>query len=162
VPAWVAQQIAVRGFYARGDTWRPMLLGTGVALAALPLYWAAGRRFGVDGLAGAGVVAMSANALATLSYARWRHGGPALGPVAASALRSAVIATAAGWAGAKATAHRPGLAGALVDLGLGGAAFAAVAGVGVVLAGDPALRAGFARFGRGLRRRAGALRSGAR
>ena len=34
VPAWIAQQIAVRGFYARGDTWRPMWLGTAIALAA--------------------------------------------------------------------------------------------------------------------------------
>ena len=31
-PAWVVQQIAVRGFYARDDTWRPMLLGSAIAV----------------------------------------------------------------------------------------------------------------------------------
>ena len=38
VPAWVAQQVAVRAFYAREDTWRPMILSSGIALAAIPLY----------------------------------------------------------------------------------------------------------------------------
>ena len=32
VPAWISQQVAARAFYARGDTWRPMVLGTAVAL----------------------------------------------------------------------------------------------------------------------------------
>ena len=39
VPAWITQQIIVRAFYARADTWRPMLLGTAVAAgvdSALP------------------------------------------------------------------------------------------------------------------------------
>ena len=51
VPAWVVQQIAVRGFYSRRDMWRPMLLGTAVALAAIPLYLELGRRYGAAGLA---------------------------------------------------------------------------------------------------------------
>ena len=41
VPGWILQTIAVRAFYARGDTWRPMLLGTPPALAALVLPLAA-------------------------------------------------------------------------------------------------------------------------
>ena len=49
VPAWVVQQIAVRAFYARGDTWRPMLLGTVVSLGSIPLYLVAGPRFGAVG-----------------------------------------------------------------------------------------------------------------
>jgi putative peptidoglycan lipid II flippase len=49
VPAWIAQQIAVRGFYARGDTWRPMWIGTAVALGAAALYYELGGRYGVAG-----------------------------------------------------------------------------------------------------------------
>jgi hypothetical protein len=41
VPAWVAQQIAVRAFFARGDTWRPMLLGR---RSPRPRYLAFGNR----------------------------------------------------------------------------------------------------------------------
>ena len=82
VPAWVVQQIAVRAFYARGDTWRPMLLGTFVSLGAIPVYLALGPRFGGAGLAAAGALAMTFNALATLALARRLHGGPSLGPLA--------------------------------------------------------------------------------
>ena len=51
VPGWIAQQIGVRAFYARGDTWRPMLLGTAIALLAIPLYLALAPRLGAAGLA---------------------------------------------------------------------------------------------------------------
>ena len=46
VPAWVLQQIAVRAFYARNDTWRPMLLGTVVSLGSIPLYLVARSALG--------------------------------------------------------------------------------------------------------------------
>jgi putative peptidoglycan lipid II flippase len=152
VPAWVVQQIAVRAFYARGDTWRPMLLGTGFALAAIPLYLEASDRLGVRGLALAGVIAMNANAVATLVWARWRHGGPSLRPIAASGLRTLAIAAAAAAAGAAALGGRPGAAGALLDLALGGAAFAVVAGAGVAWFGDAALLDAARRIGRRLAR----------
>ncbi|MEZ4290926.1 MAG: hypothetical protein R3E53_10525 [Myxococcota bacterium] len=45
------QQVAVRGFYARGEMWRAMTLSTVVALAAFPVYLQAGRSGGIDGLA---------------------------------------------------------------------------------------------------------------
>jgi putative peptidoglycan lipid II flippase len=155
VPAWVVQQLAVRAFYARSETWRPMLLGSGFALAAIPLYLGLGRGFGIEGVASAGVVAMWANALATLVYARFRFGGPALAPIAASAARAlaiAVLAAPAAWA---CVAGRPGTLGALLDLAIGSAAFAAVAGLGVVTIGDAALREALRRMGgRLLRRRA--------
>ena len=61
VPGWILQQIAVRAFFARGDTWRPMLLATAVALLAIPLYLALGSRFGAAGVAAAGVIAISGN-----------------------------------------------------------------------------------------------------
>src|SRR5690606_408970 len=92
VPAWVVQQIAIRAFYARSETWRPMLLASAFALAAVPLYLVLGDRRGVDGLALAGALAMGANALATLLYARRRFGGPALAPLLGSGLRALAIA----------------------------------------------------------------------
>ncbi len=76
VPAWIGQQIAVRGFYARGETWQPMWLGTAIAVAAAGLYWTLGQRYGATGLAVAGVLAMNVNALATLALLRGATAGP--------------------------------------------------------------------------------------
>ena len=140
VPAWVVQQIAVRAFYARGDTWRPMLLGTAVSVGAIPLYLALGPRWGAAGLAWAGVLAMGANALGTLLLALRLHGAPRLGALAASGARSLVIAALAGAAGAATQLGRPGLTGALLDLGLGFAVFGAVALALVFVLGDAPLR----------------------
>jgi putative peptidoglycan lipid II flippase len=156
VPAWVTQQIAARSFYARNDMWRPTALSVSLALAAIPLYLALGERTGAGGIAAAGALAISANALATLLLARRLHGAPALRPLFASFARAAAIALAAGAAGHLALRGERGLAGALVDLALGGAAFGVVALAGVALVGDEALRASLRRAtapGRALLRR---------
>lgn len=92
VPAWIAQQIVTRAFYARSDTWRPMALGTFFAVAAIPLYVALGERWGAIGLAMAPGIAMSANAIATIALARWMHGGPSLRRIGATAGRAMLIA----------------------------------------------------------------------
>lgn len=141
MPAWVTQQIASRAFYARGDTWRPMLLGTAISLLAIPLYWTLGRRFGASGLAWAGVVGMSVNTLATLLLARWRYGGPPLAPLATTLLRATAVAVLAGVAAAQAQVGGAGWRGALTDVALGGAVFAGVAVLGIAVLGDAALRA---------------------
>ena len=141
VPGWVTQQVAVRAFFARGDTWRPMLLGSALALAAIPLYLAMGRGFAAEGLAAAGVLAISVNAGATLVWARLRYGGPALGALAATALRALVLAIPAGVLGGLARMHGPGTAGAMLDLVLGGAVFAGVALGGARWFGDELMRA---------------------
>src|SRR6185295_3557864 len=78
VPGWIVQQIIARAFYARGDTWRPMLLGTVVALASIPLYLGLGRGWDVRGLAVASAVGITVGALATVAWARWLHGAPML------------------------------------------------------------------------------------
>jgi len=153
VPAWVAQQIASRAFYARGDTWRPMLLGTGVALLSIPLYLMLGRRAGAQGLAVAGAIAMSANAVATLLLARRLHGGPALGPLANTFARASGIAALAGAAGASVLRARPGVAGAVLDLAFGGAVFLAVAAGGIASCGDESLRGAASRIVRRVFRR---------
>jgi putative peptidoglycan lipid II flippase len=140
IPAFVAQQVGVRAFFARGDTWRPMLLGTGLALAVIPLYALLAQRSGTVGLAAAGVLAITANGLATLVWARLRHGAPSLLELASTSLRASAVAVAAGIVGAWVVGGRDGSVGALVDLMLGGAVFSVVAGVGIALIGDAAMR----------------------
>ena len=136
----MTQQIASRAFYARGDTWRPMLLGTAISLLAVPLYWDLGRRFGASGLAWAGVVGMSATTLATLVFARRLHGGPPLLPLAATLLRAAAVAIVAALAASQARLDGAGWTGAVVDVALGGIVYAGVAALGIATLGDAALR----------------------
>ena len=140
VPAWIAQQIAVRGFYARGDTWRPMWIGTAVAAGAAALYYALGDAFGVIGLAWAGVSGMVANALATLVLLRVWYGGPPLGPLVGSVARAVGIAAVAALAGTVVPPIGEGRWSLLLDLVLGGTVFAIVSLVGIRIAGDDAQR----------------------
>lgn len=140
-PAWVLQQIIVRAFYARADTWRPMLLGTAVALAAIPLYLSLGHSFGVQGLAVAAVIGITVNALAALAWARWLHGGPPLRELASTATRSVVIAVPAAVAAHYAAGVPPdSLSVALRQLALGSAAFTGIALAGIFVIGDDAMR----------------------
>ncbi len=155
VPAWVTQQVAVRAFYAREDTWRPMLLGTAIALAAIPLYFGMGQRLGAEGLAAAGAIAISLNALLTLSWARIRHGAPDLGALLGSGLRSAAIAAGAGFAAHSvaqlltgAGLAGAGRLGALFELAGGGVVFSICSLIGVMLIGDEAARALLSRLRR--------------
>jgi len=149
VPAWIAQQIAVRAFYARGDTWRPMLLGTGVAVAAIPLYLSFAGRFGVLGIAAAGVIGMSVNAVATLLLARWLHGGPDLQRLLATALRAALVALCAGLVTTAAVRAAPsGSLGALMALGGGGLVYAGVVVLGAFTLGDDSMRGALRRLWR--------------
>jgi putative peptidoglycan lipid II flippase len=158
IPGWVVQAVAVRAFYARGDTWRPLLLGTVVAVGSIPAYLALGRASGAAGIAGAGALAVSANALATLVLARRLHGMPPLGPLAVSALRAGLVALAAGLAaaaaarGAGALLPARGALAALRDLACGGAAFAALAVPGIALFGDAPTREALRRLARRLAR----------
>lgn len=154
VPAWIVQQIIVRAFYARADTWRPMLLGTTVAVASIPLYLALARGSGVRGLAIASVIGMSLAALATLGLARRLHGAPALGRLFASGARAAAIALPAAllvrWVGG---APQDSTAAALRALASGTGLFAAVVVVGILLVGDEPTREVLGRLTRRLGRR---------
>ena len=93
--------------------------------------------------------------LATLFLARRLHGAPALPPLAASFGRALGIAVPAGAAAYLVAVDRPGPLGGLIDLALGGAAFAVVATVGIALLGDAPLRDALARPVRALLRRTG-------
>lgn len=162
VPGWVTQQVAVRAFFARGEMWRPMLLGTAIALAAVPLYQALSATWGAAGLAAAGSLAISFNALATLAWARLRFGGPALGGLLATGARSAAIAAGAAWVGRLVSIERPGFLGSLAELLAGGALYLLVAVALIALLGDEAARSVLARVWNRLssRRRSGAPPAG--
>jgi putative peptidoglycan lipid II flippase len=140
-PAWVAQQIVSRAFYARGDTWRPMLLSTAVALGMVPVYLVLGRSAGAAGIAAAGVVGIGANALLLVVLARRLHGAPRLAPLAGSFARALAITGIAAVLASRIDLGRSGLAGALLDLAVAGGAFGALVALGVALAGDEPLRA---------------------
>ncbi len=137
VPAWIAQQIVTRAFYARSDTWRPMVLGTVFAVAAIPLYIALGRRYGAVGLAMAPGIAMSANALATILMARWYHGAPNLAHLFQSACRAILIAAIA--AGATALVFDSDTSGLSVLVGRG-TVFVITLFAGTATLGDDAVR----------------------
>jgi putative peptidoglycan lipid II flippase len=157
VPGWILQQIAVRAFFARGDTWRPMLLATAVALLAIPLYLALGPRFGAAGLAAAGVIAMSSNALLTLLFARGLHGAPRLVSLVNTALRALLIAAIAALAAALAIETWLTGAASLFQLSVGGLAFGIAALLGARWIGDPPIREVVARLA-SLRRKSGRSR----
>jgi putative peptidoglycan lipid II flippase len=142
VPAWIGQQIAVRAFYARGDTWRPMLLGTVVAAAAIPLYLVLGEQLGVLGLAAAGFLGMTVNACATIALARRLHGAPPLAVLFTSTARAAVVAVAAGVGAGFATIDPvpDSTAGLLANLLAKGLVFAGIALAGVAMIGGEATR----------------------
>ncbi|MBP1684295.1 MAG: mviN [Deltaproteobacteria bacterium] len=154
VPAWIAQQIAVRAFYARGDTWRPMLLGTAIALAAIPLYLLLAKRFGAVGIAAAGALGMSTNTLATLLLARWVHGGPDLAQLCDTTMRAAVIAAIGCGVTYPAVQLLPhGGAGVLLELACGGALFGVIVLLGTLAIGDATMRETLLRLLRWGRRR---------
>lgn len=57
--AWAAQTIVARGFYARGNTWTPTLLGSGITALAIPVYIYLRQQNGIYGLAQASSIAIS-------------------------------------------------------------------------------------------------------
>ncbi len=68
--AWAAQTVVSRGFWARGKTWGPTLLGTAVALLCLPLYLGLAELWGTAGLALASSVAMTVYVIILMLWLR--------------------------------------------------------------------------------------------
>jgi putative peptidoglycan lipid II flippase len=159
VPGWVVQTVAVRPFYARADMWRPMLLGTGFVVVAFPFYAWLGRELGAPGLALAGALAISLNALATLALARRLHGAPRLLPLLgalARALAASLPSAALAWLVADIVGTRSGLGitpRALLELAVGGALYAALALPLSYALGDEPTREVFARVFARVRRK---------
>jgi putative peptidoglycan lipid II flippase len=153
VPAWIAQQIIARAFYARADTLRPMLLGTVVAIASIPLYLELGRSHGVRGLAIASAIGMTVSAVATLIWARWLHGAPTLFRLFGTSARAALIAVPAALLVRWLFGNPPSsTSSALLTVMSGTALFTLLAGGGTLLIGDDAMREMLRRLGRRMRR----------
>jgi putative peptidoglycan lipid II flippase len=152
VPGWVMQQVAGRAFFAREDMWRPMLLGTAVALGSVPLYLTLGDRFGGPGLAAAGAIAMTASALALVAMLRAVHGGPPVAPLVGTLLRAAAAAAPAALAARLALMLA---SGPFAQLAAGAAAFALVGVPAIALLGDRSMREAQSRVWGALRRRLG-------
>jgi putative peptidoglycan lipid II flippase len=138
VPLWALQGLASRAFYAARNTLTPMLAGTAVTLASLPLYALLHRAAGPVGLACASGIGILAHMVVLLALAP--RVLPELAPRLRGALRGlgaalllAVVAAAGAWAGAVAvTAVVPwtGHAAALVAGIAGSLAFVAVVALG--------------------------------
>lgn len=62
--AWAAQVILARGFYARGNTWTPTLVGSSITLLSLPMYGWLTEHWQHQGLALASSIGMTAYAVA--------------------------------------------------------------------------------------------------
>lgn len=99
--AWSSQSLLARGFYARGNTWTPTVLGTMAVAVFYPLYSALRSWGGTSGLALASSVAVSAYVLV---LALWLKSSIPGRPAAwegffVRALPALAVALAAGWAG---------------------------------------------------------------
>lgn len=147
VPGWVVQQVAVRGFYARGEMWRAMILSSVVALSVFPLYLLGGARHGVPGLAVASVAAITLNALITLGWLRMRTGAPALLSLGETFLRTVLI-VGLGVGGTFLALDRFGVEGGGAWLRLigGGALYLVIVGLASRWIGDAPLRGGIDRL----------------
>lgn len=159
VPAWVVQTVAVRPFYARADMWRPMLLGTAFVAVAYPVYIVFGRGYGAQGLAMAGAISITLNALATVVLARRLHGAPRLLPLLGTLVRSvfaAVPSAALALIVATFVGARCGWSvtpRAVLELASGGVVYAIVALPLMFLLGDEPMREALGRLRRRVLRR---------
>jgi putative peptidoglycan lipid II flippase len=132
VPLWGAQAILSRAFYARQDTWVPMLAGTVVTALSVPLFWAGWRAFGAEGLAAASAIGMAGHVAALAFLLGRRVPGVVSVAVLGHAARGLLVAAAGGaaaWGAAYAAsfALAPGHARSLLQLGAGSGALLPVA-----------------------------------
>jgi putative peptidoglycan lipid II flippase len=92
---WGVHQLVSRAFYARKDTLTPSVVGTVMALAAIPFFYFMSQWFGGVGVAGASALAVAAyTAVLTLVW-RHKHGGAALAGLRRTLLTSAALSLAA-------------------------------------------------------------------
>jgi putative peptidoglycan lipid II flippase len=145
IPAWGLHQILSRHFYAKRRMWVPVVIGTGFTVLGIPAWLLLGDRSGVEGMALASTLVMTAYALAML-LAWWRDSGDAgfrrlLGSMGRGAM-AAVIAGVVGRALVEAvTGEGPvSFAGGLVAVILGAVTVVAVYLVATFLFRSPELR----------------------
>jgi putative peptidoglycan lipid II flippase len=102
IPVWGGLQVLNRAFYARRQMWTPVAVGSAATALAIPTYWVMQRTFGLEGVAAASVVSLSAYtiALGSLWYRHPDHRGriAAILEGAGRALPLAVGGGTAAWA----------------------------------------------------------------
>lgn len=96
--AWTVQSFAVRGFYARQDTFTPMVFGTVILVVMVPVYWVLSSSLGVYGLATASSIGITLNAIVTLVVYARRYGHVQFMPMLRSLARALGVALVAGGA----------------------------------------------------------------
>ena len=133
---WAAQGLYARAFYAAGDTLTPMIAGTLITIASLPIYSQLYRTYSVLGLAIASNIGILANTLVAawlldrrklvpLSELNWMELG-----------KSALTAVAAGWISLTVSRLVPtgeGRKGDLLALALASITWAAAVAAGLFL-----------------------------
>ena len=127
LPLWSAQAIYARAFYAAGETRAPMIWGTVITAASIPLYWGLHRSSGVIGLAWASNLAILAQTVMLATLAHFRRFVPLFGLDTPELLRS-LLAAAVSFLGVHLLVRQlpasQGHLGALLLLLAGGAAWA--------------------------------------
>jgi putative peptidoglycan lipid II flippase len=101
---WSAQAIYARAFYAAGNTLTPMIAGTIVTLASLPVYWSLYRTMGPAGLAVASDVGILIQTV-TLAVLLHRRRMVSLSGLEYGELARSVLAGAVGYAALVALRH---------------------------------------------------------
>jgi putative peptidoglycan lipid II flippase len=114
---WSAQAIYARAFYAAGNTLTPMIAGTIVTVASLPIYWSLYRTLGPAGLAVASDVGILIQTV-TLAVLLHRRRMVSLGGLEYGELARSVLAGAVGYAALIALRHFAPTTSRLRELGL--------------------------------------------
>ena len=132
IPLWGLQGIVSRAFYAAGDTWTPMIAGTLVTLATLPLYAVAHRLLGTIGLVIGSDVGILLHTAALLALLRRRLPEVDRGALVGGVARGCAVALLAAApahlvAATLPTGRLSGYALDVARLGVGGLVFAAIA-----------------------------------
>ena len=133
---WAAQGLYARAFYAAGDTLTPMIAGTLITIASLPIYSQLYRTYSVLGLA----IASNIGILANTIVAAWLLDRRKLVPLSKlnwmELSKSALTAVAAGWISLTVSRLVPtgeGRKGDLLMLALASITWAAAVAVGLFL-----------------------------
>ena len=132
IPLWAMQAILARAFYATGDTLTPMVAGTIVAAASLPIYWVASRTLGVIGLVLASDVGIFLHTASLMLLLPRRLDTVGRRNIAVGTLRGYAVGAAAALPAWAASAYLPhgrlhGHPLTLVQLAVGGLVFASLA-----------------------------------
>ena len=96
--AWALQNILARAFYAARDTITPAVVGTGLTLLSLPLYWWLARHFQHLGLACASSLGITAYTLILFLLLNRRIRNPQARPLGIFFLKTTVVSALAGLA----------------------------------------------------------------